>query len=353
MEIKIGRKKIGNDNPPYFIADIAANHDSDINRAYKLIELAKEAGADAAKFQNFKAEKIVSDEGFKKLGQLSHQKNWQKSIFETYQDASIPYDWTPLLKKKCDEFEIEYFTSPYDFESIDNVDNYVNCYKIGSGDITWTSILEYIAKKNKPVLLATGASDMEDVKRAVNVIQKYNNNIVLMQCNTNYTAEKENFKYINLNVLKTYKNLYPDFILGLSDHTIGYSTVLGAIALGARVVEKHFTDDKTRTGPDHHFSVTPVEWKLMVNAANELFCALGDGDKRIEENEKQTAIVQRRAIYLTGNKKAGEILHIDDLEMLRPYNKDGFMPFEIDKVLEKKCKKDLYKNQLLSRSDVE
>jgi len=353
MDIMIGRKKIGNDYPPYFIADIAANHDGDINRAYKLIELAKEAGADAAKFQNFKAEKIVSDEGFKKLGQLSHQKNWQKSVFETYQDASIPCDWTPLLKKKCDEFEIEYFTSPYDFESINNVDNYVNCYKIGSGDITWTYILEYIAKKNKPVLLATGASNMEDVKRAINAIQKYNRNIILMQCNTNYTASQENFKFINLNVLSTYKNLYPDFILGLSDHTIGHSTVLGAITLGARIIEKHFTDDKTRTGPDHHFSVTPVEWKQMIVAARELFYALGDGIKRIEENEKQTAIVQRRAIYLLTDKKKGEVIKADDLEMLRPYNEDGFMPFEIDKVLDKKCKNDLHKYQLLSRGDIE
>jgi N-acetylneuraminate synthase len=353
MEIVIGKKKIGKDHSPYFIADIAANHDGDINRAYKLIELAKETGADAAKFQNFKAEKIVSDEGFKKLGQLSHQRNWQKSVFETYKDASIPNDWTPLLKKKCEEFEIEYFTSPYDFESIDAVDNYVNCYKIGSGDITWTAILEYIAKKNKPVLLATGASSMKDVDRAVSVIQKYNRNIILMQCNTNYTAEQENFKFINLNVLNIYRQAYPDFILGLSDHTIGYSTVLGAITLGARVIEKHFTDDKTRTGPDHHFSVTPDEWKQMVAAANELFCALGDGIKRIEENEIKTSIVQRRAIYLTNNKKAGEILHSDDLEMLRPYNEDGFMPFEISKVLEKKCKKDLYKDCLLYRSDIE
>jgi N-acetylneuraminate synthase len=352
MEIVIGRKKIGKDNPPYFIADIAANHDGDINRAFKLIELAKEAGADAAKFQNFKAEKIVSDEGFKKLGQLSHQKNWQKSIFETYQDASIPYDWTPLLKKKCEEFEIEYFTSPYDIESIDAVDNYVNCYKIGSGDITWTAILEYIAKKNKPVLLATGASNMEDVERAVNVIQEYNKNIILMQCNTNYTAKQENFRYINLNVLSIYKRMYPDFILGLSDHTVGYSTVLGAVTLGARVIEKHFTDDKTRIGPDHHFSVTPDEWRQMIVAANELFYALGDGIKRIEENEIQTAIVQRRAIYLTNNKKAGDILYSNDLEMLRPYNKDGFLPFELNQILGKKCTKDLYKYSLLSRSDI-
>ena len=352
MEIEIGKRKIGNDNPPYFIADIAANHDGDINRAYKLIELAKEAGADAVKFQNFKAEKIVSDEGFKSFGQLSHQKNWQKSVFETYQDASIPLDWTPLLKQKCNEVEIEYFTSPYDFESIDAVNNFVNCYKIGSGDISWTAILQYIAKKNKPILLATGASDLEDVKRAVSAIQIINKNIILMQCNTNYTASQENFKYINLNVLNTYKNIFPDIILGLSDHTNGNSTVLGAIALGARVIEKHFTDDNKRTGPDHHFSVTPVEWKKMIIAASELFYSLGDGIKRIEDNEIQTAKIQRRSIYLANDKKIGETLSINDLEFLRPYNDKGFAPYEINEILGKVCKNSLKKYSLLRREDI-
>ncbi len=351
MEIVIGRKTIGENYPPYFIADIAANHDGDINRAYKLIELAKEAGADAAKFQNFRAEKIVSDYGFKSLGQLDHQKNWKKSIFETYQDASLPDSWTPLLKQKCDELDIEYFTSPYDFDSIDAVDNFVNCYKIGSGDITWTAILEYMAQKNKPIFLATGASDMEDVIRAVDIIRKNNKELVLMQCNTNYTANQENFNYINLKVISTYQRMYPELVIGLSDHTKGYSTVLGAIALGARVIEKHFTDDTARSGPDHHFSITPIEWKQMVSSANELFNALGDGIKRVEENEKQTVKMQRRSIYLTKDKNAGERLYEGDFEMLRPFNQDGFAPFEINSIVGRLCKNKLRKNVLLKKGD--
>ena len=352
MDIVIGEKIIGKNHPPYFIADIAANHDGDINRAFELIKLAKEAGADAAKFQNFKAEKIASDVGFKTLGQLSHQKNWKKSVFETYQDASIPIDWTPLLKQKCEEVEIEYFTSPYDLESVDAVNDYVNCYKIGSGDITWTEILERIASKNKPVMLATGASDIEDVKRAVSIILGKNKNLVLMQCNTNYTASQENFRYINLSVLDTYKNMYPDLVLGLSDHTKGYTAVLGAIAFGARVIEKHFTDDNTRIGPDHHFSTTPVEWKDMVIAANELFNAIGDGIKRIEKNEMQTVKMQRRSIYLTTEKQKGETIIASDLVMLRPCNQTGFAPFEIDAVIGKNCKKHLKKSELLKKDDL-
>ena len=137
--MKIGNKEILKRGKPFFIADRAANHDGDLERAYKLIELAKEAGADVAKFQNFNAKTIVSKKGFETLGkQLSHQANWKKSVYEVYEDASINPNWTELLKKKCDEVGIEYMTSPYDYASVDLVDPYVNAYKIGSGDITWT-----------------------------------------------------------------------------------------------------------------------------------------------------------------------------------------------------------------------
>ena len=145
-KIKFGNRVIGQGEPIYFIADIGANHDGDITKAYKLIELAEESGADAAKFQNFQAAKIVSKVGFEKLGmQLSHQAAWKKSVFEVYEDASISLDWTPLLKAKCDEVGIDFFTSPYDFQSVDAVDPYVDLYKIGSGDITWIEIIKYIA----------------------------------------------------------------------------------------------------------------------------------------------------------------------------------------------------------------
>src|SRR4030066_1729152 len=137
MEIKIGAHTIGNGHPAYFIADIAANHDGDLERARMLIHLAREAGADAAKFQNFRAPEIVTDYGFRTLGgQVSHQATWKKSVFEVYQEASIPFEWTPVLKATCDEVGIDYFSSPYDFDAIDMLDPYVPAYKIGSGDIT-------------------------------------------------------------------------------------------------------------------------------------------------------------------------------------------------------------------------
>jgi N-acetylneuraminate synthase len=155
MQVKIGSHTIGLEHPAYFIADISANHDGDLDRALKLIHLAKESGADAAKFQNFRAPKIVSDYGFTSMGgQVSHQASWKKSVFQVYADASIPFDWTPLLKKECDKVGIDYFSSPYDFEAVDYLDPFVPAHKIGSGDIDWLEMLQHIAKKGKPVILS-------------------------------------------------------------------------------------------------------------------------------------------------------------------------------------------------------
>lgn len=350
----IGKHKIGFNQPLYFVADIGANHDGNLDRALKLIEQAKEAGAHAAKFQNFKAEKIVSKRGFYDLNsQLSHQAKWKKSVFETYEDASISHDWTEKLKEKCDEIDIEYFTSPYDFDSIDHVDPYVNAYKIGSGDITWHNIIKYIAKKQKPVLMATGASTLDEVKMAMEILQKYISDIVLMQCNTNYAAAAENFKYINLNVLKTYASLFPNVVLGLSDHTHGHATVLGAIALGARVFEKHFTDDNSREGPDHEFAMNPVTWRDMVDHANEVYFALGNGQKIIEVNERKTAVVQRRSLRFTADLPAGHIIGEQDLFPLRPIKPDGIPPYELKNLLDKKLNRQVKADDYIRREDIE
>ena len=344
--MKIGNSFIGGDKELYFIADIGANHDGDINRAFELIKLAKESGADAAKFQNFEASKIVSKYGFENLGNaLSHQKNWKKTVFEVYEDASISKDWTKLLKEKCDEVGIDYFTSPYDFDSVDSVDPYVDIYKIGSGDITWHEIIEHICKKGKPVLIATGASNLSDVENAMEIMQKFTNEIVLMQCNTNYTANIENLKYVNLNVLKLYSKMYHDVLLGLSDHTEGHSTVLGSIAFGARVIEKHFTDDNLREGPDHKFAMNPKSWREMVDRSYELFYSLGDGVKRIEENEKDAAIVQRRSLRATRDIFKGDIITDNDIESLRPMPVDSLAPFERKKIVGKKLIADIQKGQ--------
>lgn len=332
--INIGGRQVGQEHPTYFIADIAANHDGDFDRAVKLIQLAKEAGADAAKFQNFSAPEIVSRYGFENLrGQFSHQAGWKKSVFEVYQDASIPVSWTQDLKMVCDEVGIEYLSTPYDFQAVDMLEPHVPAFKIGSGDIAWGEMLTYIARKGKPVLLATGASDIGEVSRAVNRILEHNSELVLMQCNTNYTGSIDNFQHIHLNVLKSYGVLFPHVVLGLSDHTPGHATVLGAVALGASVVEKHFTDDNSREGPDHGFSMSPDAWREMVDRVRELEKALGHAQKRIESNESETVIIQRRCVRAARDIAPGEILRRDDLKMLRPAPRDGISPWDVDCVV--------------------
>ena len=351
--IKIGSRLISDKNPTYFIADIGANHDGDINRAKKLIRLCAEAGADAAKFQHFRAETIVSDEGFKTLDKrlLSHQSSWRKSVFEVYKDASINLDWDDELKSTCYDHGIEYMTSPYDSDLVDHVDQYIRAYKIGSGDITWIQNIKKIALKGKPVLLACGASNLKEIQRAVEAVLEVNSQLSILQCNTNYTGSLKNFDYINLNVLKTLGKIYPNLILGLSDHTPGHTTAVGAVALGARIIEKHFTDDNSRTGPDHGFAMNPKTWEKMVKVTRELERSLGNGIKSVESNEEDTVIIQRRSLRANKNLKIGNKLSIEDICVLRPCPQDALEPWQIEDYLGKVLKRDVKNGEHFKASD--
>lgn len=340
-KFNIGESLVGDGCPVYFIADIAASHDGDLDRALMLINKAAEKGANAAKFQHFNADTIVSDEGFKRLGNItSHQSEWSKSVYEVYEEASLNKNWTSILSNECKKVGIDFFTSPYSLSLVDYVEKYVPAFKIGSGDITWHEIIEHIALKNKPVILASGASKIDEVIDAVNVIEKHNQDICLMQCNTNYTASIDNFKYINLKVLETYRVMYPDVVIGLSDHTPGHSTVLGAVSLGAKIIEKHFTDDNNRIGPDHKFSMNPLAWEEMVERTRELEYAIGSGIKKIENNEIDTSIIQRRGLYLSRCMKKGEPITRDDVDVLRPSPREILKPNDLKNVIGRKLKED-------------
>lgn len=353
MDITIQDQMIGLDHPSYFIADIAANHDGDLDRAIELIRLAKEAGADAAKFQNFRAPNIVSDYGFKNMDdQLSHQAAWKKSVFEVYEDVSVPFEWTPTLKEACEEFDIHFFSSPYDYEAIDMLDPYVPAYKAGSGLMSWPDAILRMAKFDKPILIATGASEMDDVERVMGQVQAVNKQIVLFQCNTNYTADEGNYDHLNLNVLKRYKEKYPDVILGLSDHTQSAAPVLGAVALGARVIERHFTDSNEREGPDHKFALNPDNWADMVEEVRILERALGSEEKKVADNEQETYIVQRRCLRAAREIKADEVFSEDMLEVLRPATPGALMAWDIPQVLGKKALADIPFGKELRQSDL-
>jgi N-acetylneuraminate synthase len=336
-EFNIGKSMVTANGAPYFIADVGANHNGSLEKALELIQMAADSGAHAVKFQHFNAKTIVSKDGFEMLGnKQSHQSGWNKSVFEVYQDASISLDWTSQLVSACKKANVEFFTSPYSFDLVDYIDQYVPAYKVGSGDITWPQVIEKMASKGKPMLLACGASTIDEIHNAVNTTLKHTNEIIIMQCNTNYTASLENFKYINLNVIKTLRNMYPNAILGLSDHTPGHATVLGAIALGANIIEKHFTDDNNHEGPDHKFAMNPKSWREMVDRSNELYLALGNGVKVVEDNEKETVVVQRRSIRIKVDLNEGDVITEDKLECLRPCPKDGIEPYHLENLIGKK-----------------
>ena len=173
-----------------------------------------------------------------------------------------------------------------------------------------------------------------------------------MQCNTNYTADVDNFKYINLNVLKTYKKKFPELLLGLSDHTLGHATVLGAIALGVSAIEKHFTDDNLRKGPDHFFSMNPTTWKDMIQRTRELEISFGVQEKKVEENELETIVLQRRAIRAKHDLKKGETISSRNIIPLRPCPEGGILPFEKEKILNKKINRDIVQGDCIGWDDL-
>jgi sialic acid synthase SpsE len=214
-------------------------------------------------------------------------------------------------------------------------------------------MIEAMARYHLPVIIATGASDMYDVRRAVTAAEKYEDRIVLMQCNTNYTGSLENFRHIALNVLKSYAREFPDVVLGLSDHTPGCATALGAVALGARVIEKHFTDDRAREGPDHAFSMNPKDWREMVDRARELEAALGPEQKRVMDNEKETVHLQRRAVRAARAIAKGVRIDAQDLVALRPCPDEALPPYRMVEIIGRSANRDIEAGDCVRLSDLQ
>jgi N-acetylneuraminate synthase len=225
-------------------------------------------------------------------------------------------------------------------------------YKAGSGDIDWIEALERMASKGKPFFIATGAATIADVHRAVSAILRINKQLVLMQCNTNYTASPDNYDHLNLNVLKTYAAMYPEVILGLSDHTHTVAPVLGAVTLGARVIERHFTDSHDRQGPDHKFAMDPQGWANMVAETRLLERAMGSGDKTIADNERETSVIQRRCLRAARDIKAGEIFERSMIDVLRPAAPGAIKPYEIPDVIGTRALSDIPRGKELRWTDL-
>lgn len=316
QEIKIGSKTIGLNHPTYIIAEIGANFDGSIETAKKLVDAAKACGADCAKFQTFTAEKIVSDEGFKKMTLHGVHGSWGRSVYDVFKDVEFPHEWHKEIADYCKEVGIDFSTSPYDKEAVDLCEDLdVPFIKIGSGDITWLSMLEYIAKKGKPMMLATGDATIAEIDEAVRtILATGNNQLILMQCVTNYPSKLES---ANIRVIEAYQKMY-NIVTGYSDHAPGSVVALGAVALGARVIEKHFTLDKTLSGPDHPHSMNPEEFSFMVKSIRELEKSLGSSFKNVVEEEAETVFVQRRGLCAKQDIEEGAIIRPEDIDVLRP-----------------------------------
>ena len=315
-EINIGSRIIGNNYPSYIIAEIGANFDGSIEKAKELCLVAKQAGADCAKFQTFKSEKIVSHIGFSKMKLKGVHGTWDKPISEIFKEVEFPREWHHDLKKYCEDISIDFSTSPYDFEAVDLCETLDLPYiKIGSGEITWLEMIDYVARKNKPIILSTGDATMAEVDDAVKtIINTGNKDLILLQCITNYPSKIES---ANINVLKTYQTAF-NVLTGYSDHSPGDLVILGSIALGGCVVEKHFTLNKNDKGPDHPHSLNPKEFSEMVTNIRLMEKALGSSRKDVVEEEQETVFVQRRGLYAIKEIKKGNIITEKCINVLRP-----------------------------------
>lgn len=315
-EFKIGDRLVGQGHPSYLIAEIGANFNGNIDMAKKLCLAAKEAGADCAKFQTFKAEKIVSAKGFASMKLKGVHGTWNKPVNEVFREVEFPREWHKEVMDYCNEIGIHFSTSPYDKEAVDLcVELDIPFIKIGSGEVTWLEQLVYIAKTMKPIMLATGDATLAEIDEALEAIASTGNrNVLLMQCITNYPSMIES---ANINVLKTFQNAF-DILTGYSDHSPGPVVCLGATALGSVAIEKHFTLDKKDKGPDHPHSMEMNEFKQMVQYIRQLEIAMGTTRKFVVPEESETVTVQRRGLYVTRNIKKGEIIKLADIEELRP-----------------------------------
>ena len=334
------------------IAEAGVNHNGDFYKAMELIKIAADAGADYVKFQTFKADQLVSKAALKADYQKSSFEKGEETQFEMLKKLEIPDDWHQKLKDYSQSLGIKFLSTGFDIASVNFLDEFgIEFFKVPSGEITNHTYLKHIASKNKPVVLSTGMADLLEIKEAIklledNGIEKIN--ITVLHCNTAYPTP---MKDVNLMAMKEIsENL--DVKIGYSDHTLGIEVPIAAVALGATIIEKHFTIDKQLPGPDHKASLNPSELKLMVKAIRNIENAIsGSGFKIPTESELINRTIARKSIHLAKPLNAGDIIHIEDLEMKRPG--DGISPMMINSIIGKKIKSNLPIEHKLSYNDLE
>ena len=333
-------------NHTLIIAEAGVNHNGSIELAKKLVEKAKEAGVDYIKFQTFKASKLVT----KAAKQAEYQqKNIGKegdSQYQMLKKLELSPKEHEVLINYCHELGVKFFSTAFDFDSIDYLHSLnLGLWKIPSGEVTNYPFLKRIAAFNEPTILSTGMCDMEDVRAAVNALYKNGlskENLILLHCNTEYPTP---FEDVNLKAMDALRREFCVEV-GYSDHTKGIEVPIAAVALGATVIEKHFTLDRNMEGPDHKASLEPDELKAMVSAIHNIEKAVGgDGTKHVSESEKKNIAIARKSIVAACDIKAGETFSEDNLTVKRPGN--GVSPMRWEEVLGMKAKRDFAEDELI------
>lgn len=347
MEIKIANKTIGEGKPCFIIAEAGVNHNGDVNLAKKLIEVAKSAGVDAVKFQTFKTEEVVTRSAQK----AQYQKDVtgaDESQYDMLKKLELSDEAHRELKSYADERGITFLSTPYDNRSVDFlVELGVPALKVSSADITNLPLLKHISAKRLPVILSTGMATLGEIEDALETLEKGDaKEVILLHCNFNYPARIED---VNLRVMATLEQAF-GCLVGYSDHTMGIEVSMAAVALGARVIEKHFTLDRTLPGPDHHASLEPDELKKMVAKIRNIEQALGSSVKRLSSEEVANRLVCRRSIVAASDIQEGTVITSDILTVKRPGT--GIQPKHIESIVGLKATRYIHKDELLNWDSV-
>jgi N-acetylneuraminate synthase len=343
----IGNKRIGPDEPTYIIAEAGSNHNGDLELAKELIDVAVNAGADAVKFQTFRAgDMYVADSG--DVEYLDDD----RSIYEIIESMEMPYEWIPELYEYCHDQGVQFLSTPFDERSARELEEYVPAWKVASYTSSHVPFLEFLAGTEKPIIMSTGAHDLDEVAESVEVLREAGvSDLVLLQCVAAYPTPLSD---INVRVVETLREEF-GVPAGLSDHTLDPVTAPStAVALGASVVEKHFTLDKSMEGPDHEFALELDELDRMVSAVRDTEAALGTDKKQLSKIEEELHNKARRAIHTVADIEAGEEFTEKNLGVLRPGSKKrGLHPKFYDDIIGKVASSNISKGTGIQWDDVD